>query len=396
LEAEDPPQPKNASQVEKSVRLASLQVPLAPTPLPQHSLLAPVPEPHTLRLTATDVAQQAAANAPLAEIFRLEKAMNARLEQRGHSEDKSGPTLRRLLDYRAEMARQAAAKQALELFFALYEADEQLAVLDETRQLLEESAEAQRAITRSGTDTELDPFEVPLQELELQSQRAALESNRRQANAALLSLLGHGAASHQWIVPVLETHLVSDIEPLEQAIATGMAERVELKMHRLVLCQPADAALPAMAQTLQYADPSLGIAPFHSTGLSFISLIFHNRDRQQTETTHRRRQIEQLRRETTEAITAEIVSAHQAVTHQWEQIRIATTTYERQDERVRFYEQRRDTGKFDYAALQASRADRLQARSNLVRETNGFRRARVVLSAAQGTPFALVPLLDGT
>lgn len=343
------------------------------------------PGTHSLPIDSLEIAHLAAMNAPLAEIFQLEKDMNACLEQRGHSQDDSGPTMRRLLDERTRMARQSAAEQALELFFTVHEVDQQQAVLERIDQLLEQSAAAQRAISDSGTDVDVDPHDLPLQELELQGQLAKLASNRRQANAALLALIGYGANSDHRIVPLHDTVLPSELEPIEQSIATGLAQRSELQMHRLVLCQSADAALPAMSQTLQYADTSLGIAPFNSTGLSLVSLLFHNRDRKRIEAEYRRRQIQQLERETTDAITTEIVTAHHAVSQQWEQIAIASSAVQRHDDRVRFHEQRRDTKKFDYAALQASRLDRLRAESELVGAIHAFHRARVDLAAAKGT-----------
>ncbi len=338
-------------------------------------LLGPPPGPSQYRvLRAEDIQCLAAANAPLANLYASES--NAVQSGAGCHNQPSACVLSKLAAYRAADERNKNAANALELFYALAEAQIQRDILDRTLAEFDRALGNLDQLQQSGLKMPADRTAVARQRLDALDRRIACQSSIGRFEGQLQQLCGLAADSSTAIWP--QADLVVAVAPTDAqaAVAEGLAHRADLGALQMLARSLSLETLPAVRSGMQALGPGLGA--------SLVSQKLFGAAGGQDELPSRQSQVAQACSEAERNAAREIAEAAGEVDARLREIAVSKERWELWRQRLAGLQQKRQTDGVTAFDLTAAQLELLRAESDVVHRVVAWRIAQVRLKRAQG------------
>jgi hypothetical protein len=286
----------------------------------------------------------------------------------------AAPALQRdLLLLEIDEQRDLASAEALESFFRLFEAEQDIIQL---QQGLRETEAMQTFVETAQPQENAPPIDKTLpkrRKLELQRQMAEADMLCLQLNNRLRLLLGLDTADPARICPATDLLISGTTINVDEAVNKGLAQRYDLGKLRLLVERLDCDTLPVIRAVLSQVDGTLMIAP---TGLKDLK---SSRD-----LCLRREQLEHLLAQRERAASVEITEAAATVDAHVRQARLATSYLQNWQERQADLERQQGAGRITKLDIGMARLDVNAARIALIHEVVAWKIGLVKLAAAQG------------
>ncbi len=295
---------------------------------------------------------------------------------------------RSLLDYAEVGARDQSAAQALSRYYRLARIEHRLDVMHESIVQTRQAQETLDKLIDRGLEAVTDDGTLLRQYWELESQREEADLERRELNVLLRHDLAVDPMEGPWLFWP-DTPLAVDPAPIdvETAIATGLSQRAELGLLRVLLAHLTPETLPVARATLGSANALLGLQPPTACGACIAQLLHCgtcDSCAEVAEVAARRRQLQQQLADREQAVISEVRQAAAESEARLAQVLYAREALASWQRRVAELEERIATGDATFLDVSAARLEILRAKDQLVTAVVGWHLAQVQLSYAQG------------
>ena len=334
-----------------------------------------------LPIDAQQVQCLAAANATLANLLEAESRFLSHQAAGLFAPVGNTTALHALLlhAYAVEL-RNAAAADALELFYRLAEVDLLATIVEESLREVDQAANQLEQLRAQGLPGGTDESALTRQRLQLLDQQLQLQLTRGEINRGLAGLLGMTGDD---IAFCPRTQLDVAVAPVDVSLAIAMAmqQRGELIALRLLYARLDAGTLPLAQETLSAAHWLLAVTGESQRGLRHIAHFLAADGALGL----RSDQLGHLLTERERLVASEVRQAAQTVETRLLQVALAREVWDTWNTRIAQIEQERQVGQAAVSDLFAARLERLQAESQLIRQTVAYQLALVELREAQGS-----------
>jgi hypothetical protein len=342
------------------------------------------PRPETVKpLTASQCASLAAAHAPRAAVLESETS-GLRQEAVARRCRGTSRLLPEIVADRIAQERNDAAEQALIAYFQLTRVDLQTEVLHKSYAELQRVEESVGKLRETGIPVDLDSSQLSLRRSRLDSSSVQLRFAEARLNAQLLALIGHDPLPACRIQPtgVLEPRPFED--QLEDAQEMARGHDFQWRSIQRLLQGGDTDELRTARSLLQIAGPLLGQEPGPlGPWAKFKRILGHNADGLR-ELEWRKRQLIQLRDARRQQLDLEVANAVSEIQERFLELGIANDVLHSLRRQLVVLESRREAQKSQYADLAQTRAELLEAESELVNRLIELEIGHVKLAARLG------------
>jgi len=341
-------------------------------------LLSDVAQP----LTAAECACRAAAASRTAAVLETEAAHACQLL--AHPHHGVSELLPAILRDQARRARNDAARDALVAYYQLAEVELQQEVVAES---YEEHKSAQATIDglhAAGLAANFDRSALERQRLALDQQSLQLMHDQARLTGLIKSLTGADPLSPE----SMET--TCTIEPrapeygLQEALEIARANDVELRALRRFLNGGSVDDLEVARSLLQTTSPLMGQVPTSLGLLAKLRLVCGLNPQGEKELPIRKRQIAALYEARQQQVDLQVANDLIHAQDRFLATGVAKDVLDSWERRIALLESNREVQKSNYADLMAARAERLQARSDLLHKVIELEIAHVRVQGALG------------
>ncbi len=328
-------------------------------------------------LPSCDAQCLAAANAPLAKLYDAERcAVLANADCRTQS---AACVLSRLMAYRAVDERNKAAASALELFYALAEAEANHDILNRGVDEVDRASANLEELKKSGLKVPVDASALQRQKLDWLDRRIQLDAATAKLRPQLQQICGIEDDPTTPIWPQADMTVTVMPIDLPSAIAQGLANRADLGALRMLHHSLNLETLPAARVGIQSISPGLGasIAARRMLG---------NRSAgdDEAELGTRQSQICQAWSELERNVRREITEAVQNVEARLREIAVAKERCDIWRQRIEDLKERRKTGGVTAFDLNAAQLEYIRAESDAIHRIIAWKTAQANLKKVQG------------
>lgn len=348
----------------------------------------PEPTPPYHALTEAEAQCLAASNSTLGNLLATERRTAGATSGCACRGSERAETLRlHLLSFAEIEARNDSAFAALELYYRLALAENQIDTLGKSRHELAETKNDVAELVRRGVSPPADVGGLDRQELKLADKNVDAEIARGQLNENLRSLIGVTSREPTWRVwPT--SPLTIDPTPLdvEMAVVTALNERPELGMLRLLEAELDQETLPVARAALSRADALLGFTapPGCFAAINTLRCVIERCKNDPCEVENRRYQINQYRARREGEVAAEVRAAAATVQQRLDQVLFARGRLASFDENVEQLTSQQATGGATFIQVSTARLERAEAEAELMSRVIDWHLAVVRFHHTQG------------